>query len=140
MSDINEMNEGLRWYVVHTYSGYENRVMANIEKIVENRGLSDLIAEVRIPTETIVETDGGSEKEIEDVCVALALAFCQVVSVAAFNIGDEVDIVDGVMAGFSGVLSEISPEGSEVTVTVPMAGRDMPVKLDMKNIRKKAAQ
>ncbi len=183
MSDINEMNEGLRWYVVHTYSGYENRVMANIEKIVENRGLSDLIAEVRIPTETIVETDGGSEKEIEsklfpsyvlvkmvmtdeswhvvrnvrgvtgfvgpgskpvpltDAEVAAIIADeAQVVSVSAFNIGDEVDIVDGVMAGFSGILSEISPEGSEVTVTVPMAGRDMPVKLDMKNIRKKAAQ
>ena len=40
MSDINEMNVGVRWYVVHTYSGYENKVMTNLVKIVENRGLS----------------------------------------------------------------------------------------------------
>ena len=39
MSDINEMNVGPRWYVAHTYSGYENKVMASLEKIVENRGL-----------------------------------------------------------------------------------------------------
>ena len=36
MSDINEMNEGLRWYVAHTYSGYENKVKTNLEKIIEN--------------------------------------------------------------------------------------------------------
>ena len=84
---------------------------------------------------------GSKPVPLTDAEVAAIIADeSQVVSVSAFNIGDEVDIVDGVMAGFSGILSEISPEGSEVTVTVPMAGRDMPVKLDMKNIRKKAAQ
>ena len=55
MSDINEMNVGVRWYVVHTYSGYENKVMANIQKIVENRGLGDLIFEAKIPVETVLE-------------------------------------------------------------------------------------
>ena len=43
MSDINEMNVGPRWYVAHTYSGYENKVKTSLEKIVENRGLEDLI-------------------------------------------------------------------------------------------------
>lgn len=65
MSDINEMNDGLRWYVAHTYSGYENKVKANIEKIVENRGLGDVIQDVVIPVETIVETDGETSKEVE---------------------------------------------------------------------------
>ncbi len=65
MSDINEMNEGLRWYVAHTYSGYENKVKANLEKIVENRGLNHLITDIRIPTEVIVESDGGKEREVE---------------------------------------------------------------------------
>ncbi len=65
MSDINEMNEGLRWYVAHTYSGYENKVKANLEKIVENRGLGSLITDIRIPTEIVVESDGGHEKEVE---------------------------------------------------------------------------
>ena len=65
MSDINEMNEGLRWYVAHTYSGYENKVKTNLEKIIENRGLGDLITDIRIPTEVVVESDGGKEREVE---------------------------------------------------------------------------
>ena len=66
MSDINEMNQGLRWYVAHTYSGYENKVKANLEKIVENRGLGDKIVDIRIPTEIVVESDGGKEREVEN--------------------------------------------------------------------------
>ena len=65
MSDINEMNEGLKWYVAHTYSGYENKVKTNLEKIIENRGLHDVITDIRIPTEVVVESDGGHEKEVE---------------------------------------------------------------------------
>lgn len=65
MSDINEMNEGLKWYVAHTYSGYENKVKTNLEKIVENRGLGHLITDIRIPTEVVVESDGGKEREVE---------------------------------------------------------------------------
>jgi transcriptional antiterminator NusG len=53
------------WYVVHTYSGYENKVKTNIEKIVENRNLGHLILEVKIPVEKVVETDNKGEKEIE---------------------------------------------------------------------------
>ena len=65
MSDINEMNEGLKWYVAHTYSGYENKVKSNLAKIIENRGLHELITDIRIPTEVVVESDGGREKEVE---------------------------------------------------------------------------
>ena len=65
MSDINEMNVGLRWYVAHTYSGYENTVNTSREKIVENRGLGNLIYDVRIPVETVIEKDGDTEKEVE---------------------------------------------------------------------------
>ena len=54
------------WYVVHTYSGYENKVATNIEKVVENRGLQDLIFEVRVPTETVVEhKENGKTVEVE---------------------------------------------------------------------------
>lgn len=66
MSDINEMNVGVRWYVVHTYSGYENKVMTNLVKIVENRGLGHLIFDVRVPVETVVEKKGDKEKEVEN--------------------------------------------------------------------------
>ncbi len=62
MSDIDGMNVGLRWYVAHTYSGYENKVMANLEKIVENRGLGNLIYDIKVPVETVIEKDGDKEK------------------------------------------------------------------------------
>ena len=55
-----------RWYVVHTYSGYENKVAQNIEKVVENRKLQDVIQQVRIPVELVEETDAkGNRKEAE---------------------------------------------------------------------------
>ena len=66
MSDINEMNVGPRWYVAHTYSGYENKVKANLEKIIENRGLGHLIFDIRIPVEVVIEKNGDNEKEVEN--------------------------------------------------------------------------
>lgn len=65
MSDINEMNVGERWYVAHTYSGYENKVKASLEKIVENRGLGHLIFDVRVPVEIVTEQNGDKVKEKE---------------------------------------------------------------------------
>ncbi|MBQ9468296.1 MAG: transcription termination/antitermination factor NusG [Clostridia bacterium] len=55
-------NLGPRWYVVHTYTGYENKVKANLEKIVENRNLSDTIFDCIVPVETVTEIVGGKEK------------------------------------------------------------------------------
>ena len=51
-----------RWYVVHTYSGYENKVKANIDKTIENRHLEDQILEVRVPMEEVVEMKNGVQK------------------------------------------------------------------------------
>ena len=179
MSDINEMNAGPRWYVAHTYSGYENKVKMNLEKIVENRGLSHLIFDVRIPVETIVESDGGVEREIEnkvfpsyvlikmimtdeswhvvrnirgvtgfvgpgskpvpltdEEAAAIIEEDVSVSTAKTAQIGDSVDIVEGIFAGYSGRLSEISADGTEVTVIVSTVGRDMPINLDVKHIRK----
>ena len=51
-----------RWYVVHTYSGHENKVKVNIEKLVESRGMQDLILDVVVPTEDRVEIKNGQRK------------------------------------------------------------------------------
>ena len=53
------------WYVVHTYSGYENKVKANIEKTIENRHLEEEILEVRVPMEDVVEVKNGTKKTIK---------------------------------------------------------------------------
>ncbi len=59
------MAENARWYVIHTYSGYENKVATNLEKVVENRRLHDLIQEVRVPTELVTEVKDNQKKEVE---------------------------------------------------------------------------
>ena len=52
------------WYVVHTYSGYENKVKANIDKTIENRHLEDQILEVRVPMQDVVEMKNGAKKSV----------------------------------------------------------------------------
>ncbi len=181
MSDFNEQNAGPRWYVAHTYSGYEDKVMRNLAKIVENRGLGHLIFDWRVPVETIVESKDGKERNIESkifpsyVLVKMVmtdeswhvvrnirgvtgfvgpgskpvpLTEEEVAAIirddvpttvnASFAVGDTVDIVEGLFAGNSGRLSEISPDGTAVTVIVPTVGRDMPINLDIKHIRRSA--
>ena len=60
------MAENARWYVVHTYSGYENAVKTTIEKFVTNRHPEDMIVEIQIPMEKVTEvTDSGAYKEVE---------------------------------------------------------------------------
>ncbi|MDR1463997.1 MAG: transcription termination/antitermination protein NusG [Oscillospiraceae bacterium] len=60
------MERTARWYVIHTYSGYENKVAANIAKVVENRGMQEEILEVTIPTETVEEVqENGKRKAVE---------------------------------------------------------------------------
>ena len=54
-----------KWYVVHTYSGYENKVKANIEKTIENRHLEDQILEVRVPLQEVVEMRNGAAKQVQ---------------------------------------------------------------------------
>ncbi len=181
MSDINEMNVGLRWYVAHTYSGYENKVKTNLEKIVENRNMQEMITDIRIPTETVVESDGGREKEVEskifpsyvlikmvmtdetwhivrnirgvtgfvgpgskpvplteEEVAAIITDEPVVTNVATVAVGDMVDIIDGLFRGYSGRLAEISEDGEEVTVIISTVGKDMPVELERKFIKKSA--
>ena len=59
------MSDTAKWYVVHTYSGYENKVATSIENAVENRKLHDLIQEIRVPTETVVEIKDDKKREVE---------------------------------------------------------------------------
>ena len=57
--------EKAKWYVVHTYSGYENKVSSTLETTVINRNLQEYIQEIKVPTESVVEIDGDKEKLVE---------------------------------------------------------------------------
>ncbi|MDR1467401.1 MAG: transcription termination/antitermination protein NusG [Oscillospiraceae bacterium] len=59
------MQKEAEWYIVHTYSGYENKVASNLEKIVETRGLKDLIKEIFIPTQIVSEIKDNKKREVE---------------------------------------------------------------------------
>lgn len=61
MKNMSEAN----WYVVHTYSGYENKVKANIEKMIENRKLQDQILEVSVPMQEVIEVKNGVKKRVQ---------------------------------------------------------------------------
>lgn len=56
------MSDRARWYVVHTYSGYENKVKANLEKAIENRNLESLIHDIQVPMEEVIEEKEGKQK------------------------------------------------------------------------------
>ncbi|MBO5338388.1 MAG: transcription termination/antitermination factor NusG [Clostridia bacterium] len=178
MSDFNELNVGPRWYIAHTYTGYENKVKATIERVVANRNLSDVIFDVKIPVTTSTTVDSkGKEKIVEEKIYpsyvfvkmvmndetwhiirnisgvtgfvgpgsrpvpltdeeALSIAVEEQVKLDAFKIGDEVEIIDGFLTGHKGTVSEISEDASEVTVIVSTIGREMPVNMDAKAIKK----
>lgn len=59
------MAEEAKWYVAHTYSGYENKVKANIEKSVENRGMEEYIQKVEVPLEDVIEEKNGEKKTVK---------------------------------------------------------------------------
>lgn len=177
MSDFNELNVGPKWYVAHTYTGYENKVKAAIERAVENRNLSHLIFDVKIPVTTSVQIDSKGREKIVEEKIFPAYVFVKMVmndeswhivrnisgvtgfvgpgsrpvplsdeeamsieveakvEMDTFQIGDEVEIIDGFLTGHSGKISEIGE--TEVTVIVTTIGREMPVSLDAKSVKKK---
>lgn len=59
---LNDISETEKWYVVHTYSGYENKVKANLEKIVENRNMQEYILDIVVPMEEQIEIKDGKKK------------------------------------------------------------------------------
>lgn len=59
------MAEKAKWYAIHTYSAYENKVATNLRTIIENRKLEEVIQDISVPTETVVETTEKGQKEYE---------------------------------------------------------------------------
>lgn len=177
MSDINELAAlGPRWYVAHTYSGYENKVKTNLEKIVENRNLGDMIFDIRIPTETVLtKTDSGEEKETEEKLLP-SYVFIKMIMAdeswhivrnirgvtgfvgpgskpvpltedelaimtggeahrETFKVGEMIQIIHGAFQGYGGKIYDVSEDGSSVTVLVNTGKRDMPVKVEIGDIK-----
>ena len=165
-----------QWYVVHTYSGYENKVKVDIEKTIENRGLQEQILEVSVPMEEVVELKNGTQKQVErkmfpgyvlihmimnddtwyvvrntrgvtgfvgpgskpvpltDEEVARLGVDTGKVEVN-FAVGDSVSVVSGYLDGFIGTVEALDPEKNYVRVVVSMMGKDVPVELELGQVR-----
>ena len=169
------MAETAKWYVLHTYSGYENAVAASIMKSAENRKLSDLILEVSIPVETVTEVTETQTKTVERkifpgyVLIKMILTdeswhlvrnvrgvtgFVGAANKAVpltdeeiaalgvektevhigYAVGDTVNVIDGPLDGFSGVVEDIEADKDRVRVIVSMFGRETPVDLQLDQV------
>ena len=177
MSNIDEKNLGPRWYVAHTYTGYENKVKLSIEKIVENRGLGHLIYDVQVPVTTeVVVNDKGEEKIVETnvfpsyVLVKMTMTDeswhvvrnitgvtgfvgpgseptpltaeeIAIFNVGArtedltFKIGDKLEVVSGIFAGYSGILREISEDKKQLVILASTERRDIPIMVETQDVR-----
>ena len=137
------MAEEAKWYVVHTYSGYENAVAAAVMKAAENRKMQDLIQEVNIPLETVTEhTDNGDktyERKVFPGYVLVKMIMTDeswhlVRNVRGYEVGDTVKVTDGPLDGFLGTVEELEPEKDRVRVVVSMFGRETPVDLELDQV------
>lgn len=181
------MADNCKWFVIHTYSGYENKVADSIQKTVDNRGMQDEIQGVTIPTETVTEIrEGKPPREIERklfpgyVFVKVAVeddedgvekmkdetwyVIRNTRGVTGFvgpesrpvplteeeiyklgvekrsievnyAVGDTVNIMDGIMDGFSGTVQEIDLENNMVKVSVSaFFGRETMVELELDQV------
>lgn len=102
-----ETNNAAKWYVLHTYSGYENKVANSIQTIVELRSLQDLICEVRIPMETVTEIKNGEEVQVERKLFPGYVLINMVVN-------DDTWIL---IRGIRGVTGFVGPEGEPLPLT-----------------------
>ena len=119
------MSEKARWYVVHTYSGYENKVKANLEKTIENRNLQNLLQYIQVPMEEVVEEKDGKQK------ISLKKKFPGYVLVKMLMTDESWYVVRNTrgVTGFVGPASKPVPLTDEEIES--MGVKDAPVEIDL---------
>jgi len=166
-----------KWYVVHTYSGYENKVKTDLEKTIKNRELESFFFNIVVPMEEQVEIKDGKRKtNLKKVFPGYVLikmivtekswyivrntrgvtgfvgsgtdpipltdteirnmGFDEVPVSVDYDIKDTVQIINGPLEGFIGIVQEINREKQKVKVLVSMFGRETPVELEFSQVQK----
>ena len=151
-----------RWYVAHTYSGYENKVKMDIEKTIENRGLQDQILEVSVPMLNVVKEKDDEEKITQQKMFTwyvvrntrgvtgfvgpgskpVPLTDEEMASMglkvdapnAPFSIGDSVIVKSGVWEDTTGIVRQIDHQNRMVTINIDMFGRETPVEISFNDV------
>ena len=173
-----------KWYVVHTYSGYEHKAKAALEERVKSLGRAEEFGEVLVPAEKVVELVKGRKKtssrkffpgyilvnmvlnddtwhvvkatpkvtgfignqrpqevrpqEIEDQRRRTVEGAVKPKPRVNFDVGDEIRVIDGAFANFSGTVEEVKPDKQKLKVKVSIFGRATPVELDFSQVEKRA--
>jgi transcriptional antiterminator NusG len=172
-----------RWYVIHTYSGYENKVKASLEERLNATGLHDQVGQILVPTEDVVEIKGGkrrvssrkffpgylliememgddvwnvinetpkvtgflggvkdptplSEEEVEHIRAHMCRETAAPKPRMAFDLGENVRVIEGPFTNFTGVIREVHPERGKLKVMVSIFGRATPVELEFLQVER----
>jgi transcriptional antiterminator NusG len=182
VEEVKAPNPDLKWYVVHTYSGYENKVKESLERIIETRKLQDVIPRVIIPMIEQIEVKDGKEKSAlrkifpgyvliemvytketwyvvrsirgvtgfvgpESQPTPLSIEEVRALNVdvddsyestivEAFEKGDVIEVLDGPLEGFSGVVESINFEKKCIKAVISMFGRNVSAELEYTQVRK----
>ncbi|MCC6647789.1 MAG: transcription termination/antitermination protein NusG [Polyangiaceae bacterium] len=173
-----------KWYVIQTYSGFENKVKSALLERVKQHGMDDKFGEVLIPSETIQETNSSGKTRVRQKTSLPGYIFVEmdmselawhlvkdtpkvtgfignqtptavpppaidglrkgIVEGAlkpkarvSFEVGDEVRVIEGAFANFSGVVEDVKPEKQKLKVKVSIFGRATPVELDFSQVEKR---
>ena len=152
-----------RWYVVHTYSGYENKVKKDLEKTIKNRELEDYFFDIIVPMEEQIEIKDGKRKtNLKKVFPGYVLikmivteeswyivdpipltedeirnmGFEDIPVNVDYEVNEQVQVMNGPFEGFVGTVQEINTEKHKVKVLVSMFGRETPVELEFSQVQK----
>ena len=172
----------MRYYVIVTYSGYENKVKSSLEERIVSEGMAEYFGNILIPTETVQEVVRGKKRigerkffpgyifvemdlnegswhlvkntpkvtnfignqkptpvpqqEIDALLNQMEVGATKPTQIIRFEEGDEVRVIDGAFAGFSGVVDVVKAEKQKVIVLVSIFGRATPVELEFTQVEK----
>ena len=161
-----ERSPDRKWYIVHTYSGFEERVKETLRQRAEALGMGEAFGDVRIPTETVVEYKGGkkipdgtwhlvkntpkvtgfvgsgnrpvplSQEEADQIFNQVKESIEKPKPKYTFERGESVRIIDGPFSNFQGVVEEVNLDRNTLKVMVTIFGRSTPVELDFLQVEK----
>jgi len=173
-----------KWYVIQTYSGFENKVRESLQQRIKEHSMEDRFGEILIPTETVTEQRAGAKArqrqktsfpgyifvememgeeawhlvkdtakvtgfignqrpqevkppQITDLRKIIVEGAVKPKPRVSFEAGDEIRVIDGAFANFSGTVEEVKPDKQKLKVKVSIFGRATPVELDFSQVEKR---
>ena len=147
-----------RWYVIHVYSGFEKKVVQQIKEQIEQKGLTDQVEEILVPSEEVIEVKRGqkikdtpkvtgflgnrmhpspiSNAEAEYIINQAKEGANSPRPSVDFEVGEQIRVSDGPFTSFNGVIEEIDTEKGRLKVSVSIFGRSTPVDLEYNQVEK----